>query len=181
MQAFTLRFIDAARSHRSLIGFRWRVDEPYLTVSGRWRYRYRASDAHGQIVAVYLRDRRTADAARTFFQHAIGASGVRPTRVTTDKAWRYPKALQAEVPEVEHRSSTDLNNGLERDHHHVKGRLRPLRRFQHVASASNFCRGHTVIRHLARGHATLTRELPARLRLAVAWTCGVCGWGWRGW
>ncbi len=33
VRAFTPRFIDAARTHRSPIGFRWRVDKTYLNVS----------------------------------------------------------------------------------------------------------------------------------------------------
>ena len=32
---------------------RWRVDETYLKIGGRWRYLYRAIDEHDQIVDVY--------------------------------------------------------------------------------------------------------------------------------
>ncbi len=105
VQTFTPRFIDAARAHRSPIGSRWRVDETYLKISGGWRYRYRAIDEHGQIVEVYLSDRRNAAAARTFLKQAIDARGVTPTRVTTDKAKSYPKAVHAVLSGVEHRSS----------------------------------------------------------------------------
>jgi transposase-like protein len=105
VQTFTPRFIDAARAHRSPIGSRWRVDETYLKITGRWRYLSRAIDEHGQIVDVYLSDRRNAAAALTCFTQASDASGVTPTRVTTDKAKRYPKAVHALLPDVEHRSS----------------------------------------------------------------------------
>jgi transposase-like protein len=82
---------------------------------------YRAIDKQGQIVDVHLSDRRNANAARTLFHQAIDASGVIPTRVTTDNAKRYPKALHTLLPRVEHRSSKERNNGLERDHQHLKG------------------------------------------------------------
>lgn len=169
VQTFTPHFIAAARTHRSAVGHRWRVDETYLKIDGRWRYLYRAIDEHGQIVDVYLSDRRNAAAAHTFFKQAINASGVTPTRVTTDKAKSYPKALQTLLPTVDHRSSKYLNNGIERDHQHLKGRVRPMRRFKQVASASHFCQGHTLIRNLARGHSALTTQIPPRQRLARAW------------
>lgn len=170
VRAFTLRFIEAARPHRSPIGLRWRVDETYLKIGHRWCYLYRAIDEHGQIVDVYLSDRRNAAAARTVFQEAIDTSGVPPTRVTTDKAKSYSKAVQAELPNVEHRTSKYLNNGLGRDHQHLKGRVRPMRRFKTVDSASNFCRGHMLIRNLGRGFSALTVTLSPRQRLALAWS-----------
>ena len=52
VQTFTPRFSAAARAHRSPLGRRWRVDETYLKIGGRWRYLYRAIDEHGQIVDV---------------------------------------------------------------------------------------------------------------------------------
>jgi IS6 family transposase len=170
VQAFTPRFIDAARVHRSPIGSRWRVDETYLKIGGRWRYLYRAIDEQGQIVDVYLSDRRNAAAAHTFFKQAIDASGVTPTQVTTDKAKCYPSALRAVLPAAQHRSSKYLNNGLERDHQHLKGRVRPMRRFKTASNASSFCRGHAVIRNLARGHSSLTADVTPGLRLATAWS-----------
>src|SRR3712207_9135942 len=42
----------------------------------------------------------------------------------------YPPALRAVLPNAEHRTSKYLNNGLERDHQHLKGRLRPMRWFK---------------------------------------------------
>ncbi len=170
VQAFTPHFAEAARVHRSSVGGRWRVDETYLKIDGRWRYLYRAIDEHGQIVDVYLSDRRDAAAARTFFQQAIATSNVTPTQVTTDKAKSYPKALHAVLPAVEHRSAKYLNNRLERDHQHLKGRVRPMRRFKTTASASTFCRGHTAIRNLARGFSELTATIAPRLWLATAWS-----------
>ncbi len=169
VRAFTPRFIAAARVHRTPVGGRWRVDETYLKIGGRQRYLFRAIDAQGQIVDVYLSDRRDAAAARTFFEGAIHVSGVTPTRVTTDKAKCYPPALRTVLPLAEHRSSKYLNNGLERDHQHLKGRVRPMRRFKTGSGAHTFCQGHALIRNLGRGFSSLTDEVPPRLRLATAW------------
>ncbi len=170
VRAFTPRFIAAARAHRSAIGRRWRVDETYIKVGKRWHYLYRAIDEHGQIVDVYLSDRRNAAAAQAFFEAAIDTSTVTPTRVTSDKAKCYPPALRTVLPNAEHRTSKYLNNGLERDHQHLKGRIRPMRWFKTTGGASNFSRGHTLIRNLGRGCSALTAGVPARLRLATAWS-----------
>ncbi len=170
VRAFTSHFIDAARAHRSPVGRRWRIDETYLKIGGRWRYLYRAIDEHGQIVDVYLSDRRNAEAANTFFTQAIAASDVTPTQVTTDKAKSYPAALRVVLPEAEHRSSKYLNNRLERDHQYLKGRVRPMRGFKRCGGASNFCRGHALIRNLRQGFSSLSATIAAPLRLAAAWS-----------
>ena len=100
----------------------------------------------------------------------MAPTGVRPTRVTSDKATCYPPALRALLPGAEHRSSKYLNNGLERDHQFLKGRVRPMRRFKETATASTFCRGHALIRNLGRGFSLLATGATPRLRLATAWT-----------
>jgi transposase-like protein len=170
VQAFTRRFIEAARQHRSPVGTRWRVDETLLKINGRWRYVFRGIDEHGQIVEVYLSDHRDAAAARAFFDRAITTTAVMPTRVTSDKAKCYPPALRALLPAAEHRCSKYLNYGLERDHQFLKGRVRPMRRFKATATASTFCRGHALIRNLGRGFSGLAPGAAPRLRLATAWT-----------
>ena len=65
---------------------RWRVDETYCHLNGRWAYCYRAIDQDGQVADVYLSERRNAAAARAFFERAIAETRVRPERVVTDKA-----------------------------------------------------------------------------------------------
>ncbi len=155
--------------HRAQVGRRWRVDETYIKIAKQWHYLYRAIDEHGQIVDVYLSDRRDRAAAQAFFAGAIDTRTVRPSRVTTDQAKCYPPALRAVLPEAEHRTSNYLNNGLERDHQHLKGRLRPMRWFKTRGGASNFCRGHALIRNLRQGFSSLTVTVASPLRLASAW------------
>jgi transposase, IS6 family len=170
VQAFTPRFIDAARQHRSPVGTRWRVDETLLKIAGRWRYVFRCLDEHGQIVEVYLSDHRDAASARAFFERALALSDAAPTRITSDRAKCYPPALRTLLPTAEHRCSKYLNNGPERDHQFLKGRVRPMRRFKTAATASRFCRGHALIRNLGRGCTRLAVGAAPRLRLATAWT-----------
>ncbi len=174
VRTFTPRFIAAARAYRSQVSRQGRVDETYLKIGKRWHYLFRAIDEQGQIIDVYLSDRRNTAAGHplgeVFFEGAIQTSTVTPSRVTTDKAKCYPLALRAVLPNAEHRTSKYLNNGLEREHQQLKGRIRPMRRFKTPGGASNFSRGHTLIRNLEHGCSVLTEEVPPRQRLATAWS-----------
>jgi transposase, IS6 family len=121
---------EAAQRYRRTVGGHWQVDETYCRLDRRWAYCYRAMDQDGQIVDVYVSQRRNAAAARAFFERAIAETGVTPERVITDKAACYPPALRTLLPAAEHRTSKYLNNGLERDHGHLKQRVRPMARLQ---------------------------------------------------
>jgi IS6 family transposase len=169
VQRFLPIFMEAARSHRVPVGGKWRVDETYCRLNGRWAYCYRAIDQHGQVVDVYFSERRNAAGARTFLERAIVGTSRTPERIVTDRARCYPPAVRAVLPAVEHRFSKYLNNGLERDHGHLKQRLRPMRGFKRLASADTFCRGHALIQNLRCGFSRLGAEVPSHMRLANAW------------
>jgi putative transposase len=94
---------------------------------------------------------------------------VTPERVTSDKAKCYPPALRAVLPGVEHRRSKFLNNGLERDHSHLKQRLYPMRGFKRGTSADTLARGRALIRNRRGGFSRLTEAVSPNLRLATAW------------
>jgi transposase-like protein len=151
VQRFLPLFQDAARVHRRPVGEKWRVDETYTRLGGTWTYIYRAIDKHGQVVDAYFSKRRNAAAAEGFFQQAMGETRVTPERVTTDKAKCYPPALRTLLPNAEHRRSRYLNNGLERDHGHLKQRLSPMRSFKSATAAAIFTRGHALIQNLRNG------------------------------
>ena len=140
-----------------------------LRLNGRWAYCYRAIDQHGQIVDIYFSEWRSAAAARTFFERAIAGTGSTPERIVTDRAWCYPPALRVILPSVEHECSRYSNNALERDHGHLKQRIRPMRGFKDPASADTVVRGHALVQNLRNGFSTLTATVERRLRLLTAW------------
>jgi transposase-like protein len=131
---------------------------------------YRAIDQDGQIVDAYFSERRNAKAAQTFFERAIDETGITPTRVTSDKAACYPPALRVVLPDVEHRTSKYLNNGVERDHQHLKQRLYPMRGFKQAVSADITARGHAFVQNLRNDFSLLTATVPRPLRLMTAWS-----------
>ncbi len=169
VQRFLPLFGVAARRHRRRVGRKWRVDETYCDFQGRQAYIYRAIDEDGQVVDAFFSERRNGAAAQAFFERALAETDVTPVRVTTDKAKCYPPALRAVLPGVEHRRSKYLNNGLERDHSHLKQRLYPMRGFKRGSTADTLARGHALIRNLRGGFSSLTAAVAPTLRLATAW------------
>ena len=121
------------------------------------------------MVDVCVSKRRNAAAARAFFERAIAETGVTPERVVTNKVLCYPPALRALPPNAEHRTSKYLNNGLERDHGHLKQRQRPMRGVKQRAAADSFSHGHALVQNLRNGLSSLTDRVPRPLRLATAW------------
>ena len=137
-------------------------------------YAYRAIDEHGQVIDAYLSETRDTAAATSFFAQASTRTGVRPRRVTTDKAPTYPPALRAVVPEAEHVTGKMEQQGIERDHQHLKGRTRCMRGFQHLRCAQIVCDGHGFMRNRRDGFYRLGEptgdpRVAQAPRLVCAW------------
>jgi transposase, IS6 family len=151
VQKFAPLYQDAAKAHRYRVGHRWSVDETYVKVAGRWGYVYRAIDEYGQVVEVLFREQRDTEAATAFFRTALENTGVTPHTVTTDKAAAYPPALAAVLPEINHITGKAVQQRIERDHQHLKGRLRVFRGCKTTGGAQQFCEAHGFVRNIRQG------------------------------
>ena len=167
VQRFMPLVADAARPCRHAVGDRWQVDETYVKVAGQWRYVYRAIDQTGQVIDVFVSWQRDANAARRFFQQAMGATKVAPIEVATDKAPVYPGVLE-ELPAAWHRSDQYANNRVEADHGRLRARLRPMRGLKQDRNTRGIIAGHAFVQNVRCGHYELGVEEPATRRLAVA-------------
>ncbi len=151
VQLFAPLYQEAARPHRCRVGCRWAVDETYVKVAGVWQYVYRAIDDLGQVIDVFVSETRDADAAARVFCRALESTGVMPRRVTTDKAAAYPPARAAILPEVDHETGKMLQQDIERDQQHLKGRYASMRGFKTGRSAQVFCCAHGFVGNLSEG------------------------------
>ncbi len=138
---------------RGQAGRSWYVDETYLKVHGKWCYLYRAIDRDGNLVDSRLSEKRDMDAAKQFFQQAVGVVGHAPDQVTTDGHTSYPRAIRETISnDVEHQTSKYLNNRLEQDHRGIKQRYYPMHGFGSFESAARFCRAFDEVRHYFSYH-----------------------------
>jgi transposase-like protein len=167
---FTPLLADAAKPCRHTVGDRWQVDEAYVKVAGRWRYVYRAIDQSGQVIDVFVSRRRDANAARRFFERAIGTVKVIPVEVITDRAATYPIVLDELVPAPWHRTERYANNRVEADHGRLKARLGPMQGLKQERSTSIVIAGHAFVQNLRRGHYELAVDEPVARRVAVAFS-----------
>ena len=167
VQRFTPLLIEAARPCRHAAGDRWFVDETYVKVNGVWRYVYRAVDQHGQVIDVYVSQRRDIASARRFFGTALTAHG-EPSEVITDRAPALANVIEDLIPAALHNTGQYENNRCECDHGRLKARLRPMRGLKTNRTASVVIRGHGFIQNLRRGHYQLGVDAAPVFRLATA-------------
>jgi transposase-like protein len=93
----------------------------------RRRLRRLGSDRDGNLVDVWLSEKRDKAAAQAFFRSARTVTGHIPARVTSDGHDAYPGAIKAEFGvAVCHRTNRYLNNHLEQDHRGIKQRIQPM-------------------------------------------------------
>ena len=139
-----------------------------MKVAGQWRYVYRAIDQFGQVIDVFVSQRRDARAARRFFERAIGATKRTPVEVVTDKAPVYPLVLEELLPAAWHRTDRYADNHIEADYGRLKSRLGPMRGLKQDRSAKIVIAGHALVQNIRRGHYELAAEAPITRRAAVA-------------
>jgi IS6 family transposase len=165
VQRFAPEFAEAARARRHVAGDRWHVDETYLKVRGKWRYLFGATDQFGQVIDVFLSPRRDANAARRFFDQAIGRTRISPVEVTTDRYRVYPRVLDEMLPAAFHRTEVHANNPLETDHGRLKARLRPMRGLKRDRTARVIVAGHALVQNLRRSFYDLGTGVLSAARL----------------
>ena len=92
-----------------------------------------------------------------------GEAGIGKTALAEDAcraaAAAYPPALAAVLPGVLHETGKAVQQRIERDHQHLKGRLRPTRGCKTLAGARVLCRAHAFLRNLRGGFYDLGRAI----------------------
>ena len=65
--------------------YSWKMEETYIKIKGRWHYLYRAIDADGLTLDIWLRKKRDTQAAYAFLKRLHKQFG-EPRAIVTDKA-----------------------------------------------------------------------------------------------
>ncbi len=117
---------------------RWRMDETYIKVKGKWIYLYRAVDKYGAKVDFLLRSKRNTQAAKRFFEKILRKQGVAPRVIVTDKLRSYGAAKRIILKYTEHRQHKGLNNLVENSHQPTRQKERQMRRFKDPGNTQLF-------------------------------------------
>ena len=99
----------------------------------------------GQVIDVYVAQRRDGAAARRFFERALVTTAVTPVEVVTDRAAVYPAVVEDLAPRARHNTERYANNRVEADHGQLKRRLRPMRGLKTDRGARTIITGHAFI------------------------------------
>src|SRR5699024_6334941 len=118
--------------------YKWRIDETYIKIKGKWSYLYRAIDAEGHTLDIWLRKQRDNHSAYAFIKRLIKQFG-KPQKVITDQApsTKVARAKVIKAYKLKHDCnciSKYLNNLIEQEHRHIKVRKT---RYQNINTAKN--------------------------------------------
>ena len=118
------------KKKRKRTGKKWRMDETYVKVKGKWKYLYRAVDENGDTLDFLLTAKRDAKAAIRFLKKAVKSSGI-PEKIYIDKSGSNKKAIEDLNSEqglsIEIKQSKYMNNLVEQDHRGIKSDIHQLK------------------------------------------------------
>ena len=146
----------AFRRHKRPAGRRWRMDETYIRIRGRWKYLYRAVDTKGQAIDFLLTAKRDTAAALRFFRKAIRHHG-EPEMVTIDKSGANTAALatlnadKTDEERITIRQNKYLNNLVEQDHRNIKRRIKLMAGFKSFRRSQSILAGIELVHMIRKG------------------------------
>jgi putative transposase len=140
------------------------LDEMHLRIGGRTYYLWRAVDADGMVLDVFLQRRRNQSAAETLLQRLLNGQPTQPRVIVTDKPAGYGPAIRKPFPHAEHRAHKGVNKGAGNSHQPTRQRERARRRFKSPAHTQRFLEPFGPIRqHFCPGRHLLAAPTYRRI------------------
>ena len=141
---YSSQLAEAFHRRQRPVGRRWRMDETSISVTGEWRYVYRAVDKTGPTIDVLRTEHRDTEAALRFLTHAIQRHGV-PDQITIDGREAHAAAMKRDNAEhgtaIIIRQVKYLHNLVEQDQRAVKRVTRPMLGFTSFDAAQGTLAG----------------------------------------
>ena len=100
-----------------------------IKINGEYFILWRAVDAEGYELDVYLQKRRNKKSAIRFLIRLLGCYPS-PRLIVTDKLRSYVKPIRQMCPDTEHRSHKGLNNRIENAHQPTRRKEKSLIKFK---------------------------------------------------
>ena len=151
------------RKRKKSVGNRWRLDETYIKVKGKWMYLYRAVDKEGKTIDFLLTKRRQRMSAQSFLIKAIENNG-KPELINIDKSGSNKSAIRvynrralATKSRIKIRQCKYLNNIVEQDHRFIKKRINQGLGFKEFESARRTIAGIEIV-HMLRKNQLIDQD-----------------------
>jgi transposase-like protein len=166
--------LKAFRKKKRQPGNRWRLDETYIRVKGKWKYYYRAVDRNGETIDFLLTSKRDKKAALRFLSKAINNNG-KPSLINIDKSGADTAAINqyngTTGKRVKIRQCKFLNNIVEQDHRLIKRIIKPMLGFKNFFCAQRTLAGIEFIRMIRKSQIRRQaggKNSPAEIFYALA-------------
>ena len=148
---FGPEFTRRLRRRHPGFGDTYFLDEIFVKIDGKQHYLWRTVDQDGEVVDVYLQQRRDGKAAKRFFKRMLKSGGA-PRQIVTDKLRSYGVAHRSLIPEADHNTEQYANNRAELSHQPTRVRERGMRRFKSIKQAQRFLESHAAVYNLFNLH-----------------------------
>ncbi len=120
-------------SMHGLTQWRWHLDEVFVRINGETHYLWRAVDHEGEVLEVFVTNRRDRKAASRFLKKAMKSHGS-PRVVVTDRLRSYRVALREIGNEARQETGRWLNNRAENSHQPFRRQERAMTKFRKAKS-----------------------------------------------
>jgi putative transposase len=148
------------------------IDEVFVKIGGKQHYLWRAVDQDGEVIDVFLQERRDGAAAKRFFKRLLKKHRGEPRKIVTDKLRSYGVAHRELIPDAIHDTSKYANNRAELSHQPTRVRERGMRRFKSTWQAQRFLSAHAEIYNLFN----LGRHLISAKHYRILRLCAFASW-----
>ncbi len=105
-------------------------------------------DQDGDVIDVFLQERRDSQAAKRFFNRLITSNQGNPRMIVTDKMGSCRVAHRELIQDTIHDTSQYANNRAELSHQPTRVRERGMRKFKSVPQAQRFLSAHAEVYNL---------------------------------
>jgi putative transposase len=169
---FGPRYARRLRRRHQGYGDTFFIDEVFVKIQGRQQYLWRAVDQDGEVVDVFLQNRRDSKAAKRFFKRLLNRQQGELRKIVTDKLRSYGVAHRELIPDTIHDTSQYANNRAELSHQSTRVRERGMRRFKSTRQAQRFLCVHAAVHNLFN----LGRNLISAKHYRLIRECAFASW-----
>jgi putative transposase len=124
------------------------IDEVFVKNQGKHHYLWRIVDQDGEVVDVFLKERRDGKDVKGFFERLLRRNKDEPRKIVTDKLKSYNVAHRELILDTIQDTAQYVKNRAKWSHGPTRVRERGMRKFKSAAKAQRFLGAHATVCNL---------------------------------